>query len=78
MPNAATEIGREFTSKCEGIVEQLLAVEAKGAGVNDQNFATTLSGFFEYIGMLPDLLTKSESGYTALYLSTALTAAKFA
>ena len=67
MPNAATEIGREFASKCEGIVEKVLAVEAKGAGVNDQNFATTLSGFFEYIGMLPDLLTKSESGYTALY-----------
>jgi hypothetical protein len=67
MPHASTDIGKEFTHKYESIVRLLGLLESTGRVDNEHAFASTLADYFEYIKSLPDLLARSEYGYTAVY-----------
>jgi GTPase SAR1 family protein/uncharacterized protein YutE (UPF0331/DUF86 family) len=67
MPRASTEIGRSFTERYEAIVRHIVALESSGRLQEESAFASTLADYFGYFRDLPDALTRSEVGYTALY-----------
>lgn len=67
MPTASTDIGRAFTSTCEGIVHHLVTLEGSGRLADESPFAASLAAYFDYLHSLPDTVTQSEFGYTALY-----------
>jgi GTP-binding protein EngB required for normal cell division len=67
MPIASTDIGKEFTRKYELIVENLAKLETSGRVTDEHAFASALSDYFDYIQRLPDSLSRSQHGYTALY-----------
>jgi GTPase SAR1 family protein len=67
MPTAATDTGRDFTRLCEGMVQHVANLETSGRLSDESGFAATLAEYFGYLQKLPDTITHSEFGYTALY-----------